>query len=86
MSPVTPLDLGGTAVTYDTLRTSDQSDFDLGAICLETDGPDLLAFDSKTPPPGTSFAYLTRAVNACRSKLTLARLSFEPSGRTTTCR
>ena len=55
-------------LVYDTLRSEDPTDFDLGAACIESDdGSDMMAVDSEMPLPGTRFHYLVRAENACPS-------------------
>jgi hypothetical protein len=61
-----PIDQGGSTLVYDTLRTSDPADFDLGAVCVESDdGTDTMAVDSDPVPAGVTYYYLVRAENAC---------------------
>jgi hypothetical protein len=61
-----PLDPGNTSgsVLYDTLRSSDASDFDT-ADCLESDEADLTASDSAPVGLGSLFFYLVRGQNDC---------------------
>jgi hypothetical protein len=61
-----PLEPGGTGLLYDTLRSTDASDFVGGADCVESDdGPDREATDLDDPAPGAVFHYLIRAQNSC---------------------
>ena len=61
--PAEPGNASGT-VLYDTVRSSDPTDFDTGT-CVETDDTDLTAGDPAAPPPGTGLYYLVRAQNDC---------------------
>jgi hypothetical protein len=60
-----PVDLGGTVVRYDTLRSPTPSDFTTPATCVETDGLDRITSDGTLPPTGTALYYLIRVENAC---------------------
>ena len=60
-----PLDIGGTSVVYDTLRSTDSSDFTIPAVCVETDGLDRITSDATTPAPGGIVYYLIRVENEC---------------------
>ena len=61
-----PPEPGGDAPVYDTLRSSDPSDFQIGAACVEPDdGTDLTATDTDEPATGAVFHYLVRAENDC---------------------
>jgi len=53
---------GATNPSYDLLRTTNPGSFS-GATCLVTDGPALTVDDAQTP--GSLYAYLVRAENAC---------------------
>jgi hypothetical protein len=58
--------LGGFAVAYDTLRSSDAVDFVSDIQCVEVDdGADTTAIDTDAPPPGEVRFFLVRAKNAC---------------------
>jgi hypothetical protein len=59
-----PLDPGGVAVRYDTLRSPASSDFVGAAQCVETGGSDTSTLDTVPTAPGI-FCYLARAVNDC---------------------
>lgn len=63
-----PTDSGGGALVFDLLRSADPTDFSLSA-CIETDSVAPNATDPATPPPGTLFAYLTRAQGDCGGNL-----------------
>ena len=68
LSWIEPLDAGGalSALVYDTLRSSDPSDFQAGAFCLESDdGSDTNATELESPAVGQTFFYLTGGENAC---------------------
>ena len=59
---------GGTpsGMRYDTLRSSDPSNFVSGAVCVESnDGPNTTATDASVPAAGSVFYYLIRAENSC---------------------
>ncbi len=61
-----PVDLGGTSVVYDTIGSSDATDFGTSATCVETDdGSDTVATDTATPASGAVTNFLVRAENAC---------------------
>jgi hypothetical protein len=60
-----PVEVGGTILLYDTLRSDLPFDFLGPAVCLETDGPDRLSQDGDYLPPGAGYFYLVRAENAC---------------------
>ena len=63
-----PSSPGGSALSYDTLRSSLGSDFVAPAICVETADPvDLTAHDPLDPPLGEVFFYVVRASNGCGS-------------------
>lgn len=53
------------ALSYDTLRTPDPSDFDTAMTCIEHGEDDLQAEDPGEPAPGKGWFYLTRACNRC---------------------
>ncbi|MBP7149085.1 MAG: FG-GAP repeat protein [Acidobacteria bacterium] len=61
-----PTDPGGApgSTLYDTLRASAADGFDV-ATCVESDGNDLAATDTSTPPPAAAFFYLVRAEVSC---------------------
>jgi hypothetical protein len=52
-------------VLYDTVRSSDPTDFVSAAVCLDPDGPDTETTDEDPLPPGTIAFYLARAENGC---------------------
>ena len=61
-----PGDLGGTAVRYDTIRSTIPDDFVFSAVCVESDdGADTMAIDSDMLPEGVAAYYLVRAQNDC---------------------
>jgi beta-xylosidase len=62
-----PNDLGGTFILYDTLRSSDPSDFETGTFCLESNGADTASTDTDPLEVGDVFYYLIRAENDCPS-------------------
>jgi hypothetical protein len=63
-----PLEPGGTAVVYDTLRSPNPSNFTTSATCVETnDGSNTSTLDSVNPTPGGALFFLVRAENACPS-------------------
>jgi hypothetical protein len=63
---IVPLDDGGEAPLYDTLRSGTPWDFGTGSMCIESsDGADLQALLPGFPTPGTAFYYLVRAENTC---------------------
>ena len=56
-----PLEPGGHAPAYDTLRSSSPADFGAGATCVEwNDASDTSAVDDESPGPGGVFFYLIR--------------------------
>jgi len=58
--------LGGTAVNYDTIRSTSASDFVEFGFCIESnDGADTVAADATTPPTGVVHFYLVRARHGC---------------------
>lgn len=68
LSWTAPGNLGGTAVVYDTIRSTTPSDFVTAATCVETnDGSDTSATDATTPATGQLFSYLVRAEHTCGS-------------------
>ena len=65
LSWAAPVNLGGVAVLYDTLRSEESGHF-LSPECVESaDGSDTMAVDAATPDPGAAFFYVIRARNAC---------------------
>jgi hypothetical protein len=57
---------GGTAIGYDTLRSTSAGSFTGVAACIESgDGSDTSASDVAAPPSKGAFFYLVRAENAC---------------------
>jgi hypothetical protein len=62
-----PVALGGTAVVYDLLRSTNPWDFvTFTAICVESnDGPNTVAVDAANPTLGACFYYHVRAENTC---------------------
>jgi len=63
---VPPVDSGGVAPTYDTLRSDSATDFDGAAICIEADdGSDVSAVDASDPSVGEVYYYLIRAETPC---------------------
>lgn len=61
-----PSSLGGTAVLYDTIRSSTGGDFSAAGACVETqDGSDTTSIDTFTPGPELFVGFLVRATNAC---------------------
>jgi len=64
-----PIELGGLASTiirYDTVRSASPGDFVSGAVCVESNGTDLVSTDNAAQSPGTARNYLVRAENtAC---------------------
>ena len=78
--PSTP---GGLSLVYDTLRSTDASDFVTGSDCLEQDdGSDTEALDADAPVSGGVFYYLIRAENACPFGLGSMGASSDDSPRT----
>jgi hypothetical protein len=62
-APATP---GGSTPFYDTLRSSDPTDFVAATVCVEEDdGTDTEAEDTDSPALGGVFYYLVRAENSC---------------------
>jgi len=63
-----PLELGGVAVVYDTIRSANRTDFVFGASCVESDdGSDTSAIDPQAPQNEAVLYYLVGAENACGS-------------------
>jgi hypothetical protein len=63
---VAPVDLGGTSVVYDVVRSTSPSTFEATGTCVETnDGSNTQATDAGTPASGAAYFYLIRAENAC---------------------
>ena len=63
-----PLLPGGSFLIYDTLRSTQASNFASSTSCVETnDGLDTSAVDSQDPVPDTCLFYLIRAENTCPS-------------------
>ena len=61
-----PAEPGAAAVRYDTLRSTDPSDFlDPATVCVESDELDRLAQDDGVPSPGKLHHYLIRVENDC---------------------
>jgi hypothetical protein len=61
-----PLLPGGSAIVYDTLRSTTASNFTSSATCVESnDGGNTSATDATVVTPGSARFYLTRAENAC---------------------
>ncbi|UCF69248.1 MAG: hypothetical protein JSV80_08200, partial [Acidobacteriota bacterium] len=61
-----PLELGGTSVGYETIRSSDPSNFAGGTTCVETfDDSDTEATEPSSPSAGQAFFYLVRAADYC---------------------
>ncbi len=61
-----PGNLGGTAVTYEVLRSEDAADFLTVATCLPSADPSIpSSSDGELPATGTVYYYLARAMNAC---------------------
>ena len=61
-----PADPGGTSPRYDTIRSSNLTNFVTGATCVETDDPfDTMALDGVDPLAQIAFYYLVRAENDC---------------------
>ena len=56
---------GSVAVTYDTLRSSDPSDFVTGTTCLETDETDTMTIDTGVVAPGGVDYFIVRVDNDC---------------------
>jgi hypothetical protein len=56
---------GAASATYDTLRSTQASNWSGSATCLETGGVDQRTIDGATPAPGGLFCYLVRGRNAC---------------------
>jgi PKD repeat protein len=50
---------------YDTIRSTDPSDFVTNAVCLETDDSDTMADDPDDPLPGEVYAYVSRGGDNC---------------------
>ncbi|RLE19511.1 MAG: hypothetical protein DRJ50_12135, partial [Actinobacteria bacterium] len=63
---VPPVDSGGVAPTYDTLRSTSGADFGAAASCIETDdGTDSVAIDATIPSADEVYYYLIRAETPC---------------------
>ena len=61
-----PAEPGAASVRYDTLRSTDASDFlDPATVCVESDELDRLAQDDGVPFPGKPHYYLVRVENDC---------------------
>lgn len=61
---------GGDRPAYDTLRSSDPSDFMTAVICVEAnDGTDRQTIDASRPEPGRAYFYLVRAETNCPAGL-----------------
>jgi len=61
-----PLQQGGLALTYETVRSQDPHDFAIFAGCVgDSDPSDTSNSDGEVPLPGDLFLYLVRAANAC---------------------
>ena len=60
-----PLVFGSTQMRYDSMRSTDPSDFLSQGLCLETDSTVATSSDVENPLPGRSFDYLVRSENDC---------------------
>ena len=66
LSWMAPLEMGGTSVSYETIRSSNPVNFVTSSACMIGAPPENTSIvDVTTPPPGEVFYYVTRAVNAC---------------------
>jgi len=78
---------GGISPFYDTIRSSDPSNFSAGAVCVETNnGPNTTATDSVTPNTGQTLYYLVRAENLCPPGLNVGPLGTNSAGVPRTAR
>ena len=76
-----PLDPGGTAPSYQVLRSSDPSNFVDATTCLVLPNAQVaMATDGASPAPGAVFYYLVRALNACPGDEGLGPLGASSSG------
>jgi hypothetical protein len=67
-----------TALRYDTVRSTNRSNFVVGVTCVEGDGTDLTSTDAADPTPGQIFYYIIVPQNTCPSHATC----FNPDPRT----
>jgi hypothetical protein len=66
LSWTAPLQPGGSAPAYDTLRSAVRSSFTTATVCVESsDATNTLSTDSAQPAPGSAYFYLVRAETAC---------------------
>jgi hypothetical protein len=75
-----PSVLGATSVLYDTIRSSDPSDFTTSATCVDPNDPDTMSTDVEDPVTGRSFYFLVRAENACPAPLGIGSLGTDSGG------
>ena len=76
-----PLDPGGTAPSYQVLRSGDPTNFVIGTTCLALLNPLLtLVTDTTAPAPGAVFHYLVRAMNTCPGDAGIGTLGASSSG------
>jgi N-acetylneuraminic acid mutarotase len=75
-----PSTAGGTAWTYDTIKSGSPVDFVNGAVCVETNGADTQSTDATQPAPGAALFYLVRAENACPGALGRGPLGAQSNG------
>ena len=65
LSWATPSSPGGTSLAYDTLRSTDPSDFTVATCVEQNDSSNMIATDATTPPLGAAYYYLVRGENVC---------------------
>ena len=76
-----PLAPGGTAPSYQVLRSVAPGNFVDATDCLALANPQLaVATDAASPAPGTAFHYLVRARNACPGEAGIGTLGMGPAG------
>ena len=61
---------GATTIAYDVLTSKKAYDWGIfEAICVQSDGADLVANEASVPLPGQAYYYLVRAEGPCGSNL-----------------
>jgi putative metal-binding protein len=80
LSWLAPASPGGTTVVYDTLRSSDPSDFTVATCVEQNDSSNTIATDATTPASRAVFYYLVRAENACPIGFGFGSLGTDSAG------
>lgn len=71
---------GGSALTYDVLRSTSPADFTTAATCVQSGILALITQDGSSPDPGQAAFYLTRARNGCAAPQNLGSLGANSAG------